>query len=47
MQNPHCYFSMDGPIGSFSPVQGALGAYGQKLHYDANTVKTDPLIRFA
>ncbi len=21
MQNPHCYFSMDEPMGSFSPVQ--------------------------
>ncbi len=21
MQNPHCHFSMDEPIGSFSPVQ--------------------------
>ncbi len=22
VQNPHCHFSMDDPIGSFSPVQG-------------------------
>ncbi len=22
VQNPHCHFSMDEPIGSFSPVQG-------------------------
>ncbi len=26
MQNPYCYFSMDEPIGSFSPVQGDFGA---------------------
>ncbi len=24
MQNPHCHFSMDEPIGSFSPVQGVV-----------------------
>ncbi len=25
MQNPHCHFSIDEPIGSFSPVQGVDG----------------------
>ncbi len=25
VQNPHCHFSMDEPIGSFSPVKGVFG----------------------
>ena len=24
VQNPHCHFSMNGPMGSFSPVQGDM-----------------------
>ncbi len=33
MQNPNCHFSMDEPIGSFSPVQGAMirGIYADNL----------------
>ncbi len=35
MQNPHCHFSMDEPIESFSPVQGVQA--GEKFYTDRLT----------
>ncbi len=51
VQNPHCHFSMDEPIGSFSPVQGGIiegsGYRSFEVHYIKDVTRGSKLTKLS